>query len=155
MPLTLRPESRTARPFTSLEQEAHLNIVRAALELDADLDDVLKPSGISSTQFNVLRVLRGAEPDGLCRGELGLRLLGRMPDVTRMLDRLEAMHLVHRQREVTDRRQVRTRITTRGSALLADVDAHVEAEHARRLAHLGPRDLRTLVALLTRILQPE
>ncbi len=154
MPATLRDEIRQNRPFTSVEQEAHLNIVRTALELGAHLDDVLKPAGVSVTQFNVLRILRGAEPAGLCRGELGERLLGRMPDVTRLLDRMEKQALVARQRETTDRRQVRTHITTHGRRVLNDVDAKVAAEHELRLGHLGARELRSLIALLTKIRQP-
>lgn len=153
MPTTLRDEIRQTRAFTSVEQEAHLNIVRTALELGAHLDDVLKPAGISVAQFNVLRILRGAQPAGLCRGELGERLLGRMPDVTRLLDRMEKQALVARQRETADRRQVRTRITAQGRRVLQNVDAKVATEHERRLGHLGPRELRTLITLLTKVRQ--
>jgi DNA-binding MarR family transcriptional regulator len=148
MPRALRDEIRQRRPFQSLEQEAHLNIVRTAGVLSDSLDQVLKPAGITLAQYNVLRILRGAEPDGLCRNELRDRMLTRMPDVTRLLDRMEAAGLVRREREVEDRRMVRTRITDPARRLLSDLDASVAAEHRRRLGHLSEAQLRTLIELL-------
>ena len=154
MASALRDELRQRRPFETLEQEAHLNVVRTAAVLTDALERVVKPAGLTLAQFNALRILRGAEPGGLCRNELRDRLVTRMPDVTRLLDRLEQAGLVVRERADADRRLVRTRITAGGLALLAEVDPAVRAEHRQLLGHLGPDDLRTLSDLLTRARAP-
>jgi len=154
MASALRDELRQRRPFETLEQEAHLNVVRTAAVLTDALERVVKPARLTLAQFNALRILRGAEPGGLCRNELRDRLVTRMPDVTRLLDRLEQAGLVVRERSDADRRLVRTRITAGGLALLAEVDPAVRAEHRRLLGHLGPDDLRTLSDLLTRARAP-
>lgn len=145
---TLRDEIRQTRPFTSAEQEAYLSIVRTAGLLVDSLEQVLRPAGLTRAQYNVLRILRGAEPDGLCRNEVRDRMLTRMPDMTRLLDRMEAAGLVSRERDTEDRRQVTTRITARGSRLLDGLEKDIVAEHTRRLGHLGPERLRTLIELL-------
>jgi DNA-binding MarR family transcriptional regulator len=145
----LRDELRQTRPFKSLEQEAYLNLLRTAAVLTDAFELVLKPVGITTQQFNVLRILRGAEPDGLCRNELRDRMLSRMPDMTRLLDRMEEAGLVTRERGDRDRRLVRTHITPRGLEILASLDEPVAAEHARSLGHLTEEQLRMLVALLT------
>lgn len=145
---TLRDEIRQKRPFTSAEQEAHLSIVRTASLLSDGMEQLLKPAGLSMPQYNVLRILRGAEPDGRCRNEVRDRMLTRMPDMTRLLDRMEKAGLVSRTRDAADRRMVTTRITADGMRLLARLEKEVAAEHRRRLGHLGPRRLRTLIELL-------
>jgi DNA-binding MarR family transcriptional regulator len=154
MASALRDELRQRRPFETPEQEAHLNVVRTAAVLTDALERVVKPAGLTLAQFNALRILRGAEPGGLCRNELRDRLVTRMPDVTRLLDRLEHAGLVVRERADADRRLVRTRITAGGLALLAEVDPAVRAEHRRLLGHLAPDDLRVLSDLLTRARAP-
>jgi len=151
----LRDELRQRKPFTSLEQEAFLNIGRTAAVLRDGLEQVLTPQGISLTQYNVLRILRGAGPEGLCRNEIRDRLVSRMPDVTRLLDRMEAGGLVTRVRSTEDRRLVTTRLTARGRDLVDSLDGPVAAEHQRRLGHLSKAQLRTLVELLTLVRQPE
>lgn len=145
----LRDELRQKRPFQSLEQEAYLNVLRTATVLTDAFELLLKPVGITTQQFNVLRILRGAEPEGLCRNELRDRMLSRMPDMTRLLDRMEEAELVTRERSDEDRRLVRTHITRRGRDMLAKLDDQVVAEHERALGHLTEEQLRTLVALLT------
>ena len=154
MSRTLRDEIQQRRPFRSREQEAHLNIVRTAALLSDGFEQVLKPYGISLAQYNVLRILGGAEPEGLCRNELRDRMLSRMPDVTRLLDRMEEAGLVTRTRDAADRRLVSTRITGEGRRLLADLDPVVADEHRRRLGHLGEAQLETLVKLLERVREP-
>ena len=144
----LRDEIRQQRPFTSAEQEAHLSIVRTASVLIAGLEQVLKPAGLSLAQYHVLRILRGAEPDGLCRNDVRDRMLTRMPDMTRLLDRMEASGLVSRTRDTEDRRLVTTRITAKGTRLLKQLADAVAAEHRRRLGHVGRRQLQTLIDLL-------
>lgn len=149
MSSTLRDELRQTRPFQSLEQEAHLNLMRTAAVLTDRFELMLKPAGITPQQFNVLRILRGAGPDGLCRNELRDRMLTRMPDMTRLLDRMEEAGLVTRERGDRDRRLVRTHITPRGLEILAALDDQVVAEHRQSLGHLTEDQLRTLIALLT------
>ena len=100
MTTTLRDEIQQYKPFTSPQQEAFLNIARTQAVLFDAFEKLLRPHGISFTQYNVLRVLRGAEQDGLCRNEVRDRLLTRMPDVTRLLDRMEDRHLPWRLRKV-------------------------------------------------------
>ena len=150
----LRDELRQRKPFKSLEQEAHLNVVRTAAVLADAFEQMLKPAGITGPQYNVLRILRGAEPDGLCRNELRDRMITRMPDMTRLLDRMEDAGLVTRARDGDDRRLVSTHITPRGRRVLDTLDADVAKEHRRRLGHLDAAQLQTLIDLLTRLRQP-
>ena len=147
----LREELRQRKPFTDLEQEAQLSVVRTASLLVDAFEQMLRPYGITATQYNVLRILRGAEPDGLCRNELRDRMLTRMPDVTRLLDRMEDAKLVARSRGSEDRRLVSTRITSKGLRLLDEVQDAVSAEHLRRFHHLGKAQLKTLIDLLNAV----
>lgn len=145
----LRDELQQRKPFGSLYQEAQLNLGRTQAVLADAFDRMLKPFGISGTQYNVLRILRGAEANGLCRNEIRDRLITRMPDVTRLLDRMEEAGLVSRARDEDDRRLVTTRLTALGRELVDRLDAPVEAEHRRALGHLSESQLRTLIELLT------
>jgi DNA-binding MarR family transcriptional regulator len=149
----LADELQQTKPFTSLQQEAQLSVVRtAALLMDA-FEQLLKPYGITAAQFNVLRILRGAEPDGLCRNELRDRLITRMPDVTRMLDRMAEAGLVDRGREGGDRRKVRTRITPKARELVDKLDRVVADEHELRFGQVGKKRLRKLIETLTEVRQ--
>lgn len=150
----LRTELHQSKPFSSLEQEAQLNIVRTGAILRDAFEQLLKPFGISGTQYNVMRILLGSEPQGLCRNELRDRMLTRMPDVTRLLDRMEEVGLVVRARDSEDRRLVTTRITERGRGLLAQLESLVAQEHERRLGHLRDEQLRSLNELLTLVRSP-
>ncbi|MDB4882733.1 MAG: transcriptional regulator [Gemmatimonadetes bacterium] len=149
MTASLRDELRQKKPFTSLQEEAHLNVVRTASALADATEELLKRHGITGTQYNVLRILRGAEPDGLGRNELRDRMLTRMPDMTRLLDRMEDAGLVARTRDAVDRRLVLTRITKAGRRLVDELDTPVGDLHKNRLGHLTATQLRTLVELLT------
>jgi len=149
MTLTLRAELQQRKPFNSLEQEATLNIARTEAALREPLEEVLKGAGVSLTQYNVLRILRGAGPEGLTRNEIRDRLIDRMPDVTRLLDRMEEAGWVSRVREVEDRRCVATHLTRSGRSLVDSLDAPVQEEHARRLGHMTKTQLRTLIDLLS------
>jgi DNA-binding MarR family transcriptional regulator len=108
---------------------------------------VLKTEDLSGTQYNVLRILRGA-PEGLPCGEIASRMITRDPDVTRLLDRLEKRGLISRCRETKDRRTVMTRIAPPGLKLLADLDEPIRDAHRKQLGHLGPKRLQTLAELL-------
>lgn len=144
----LQDEIRQTRPFRSAEQEAAIAVARTAALLEHSVAEVLKPFGLTPTQFNALRILRGADPEGLCRNDVGARMVAIVPDVTRLLDRLEQMGFVTRQREGRDRRFVRSRITPRGLELLASIDPVMADVHARQLGHLGDGRLRALIDLL-------
>ena len=149
MPNALRDEIRQQKPFRSLQEEAFLNVARTGTVLTDGLDGVLGPHGLSQTQYNVLRMLRGAGKEGLCRNEIRDRLITRMPDVTRLLDRMEAAGLVYRDRSTEDRRLVHTTLTAEGKSLVDRLDRAVAREHARLLGHMSEGQLRTLIELLT------
>lgn len=148
MVTTLRDEIKQTKPFTSLAQEAQLSVIRTGALLMDEIEQFLKPYGITATQYNVLRILRGSEPNGLCRNELRDRMLTRMPDMTRLLDRLEEAGLVVRERQDEDRRMVRSRISSAGIELLAELDNVTQDEEKRRFGHLNDQQLRTLIDLL-------
>src|SRR5688572_25760021 len=146
---TLKEDIRQRKAFTSLQQEAFLNVLRTSSTLTDDLEELLKPYGISATQYNVLRILRGAGQGGLCRNELRDRMLTRMPDMTRLLDRMEDAGLVKRSREQDDRRMVLTQITARGRELLGELERPLTQLHREQLSQLTDDQLRTLIDLLT------
>jgi DNA-binding MarR family transcriptional regulator len=143
---TVEP-ARSAR-HGSPEEAAFLELVRTTDLLSRGLVQIFKTEDISPTQYNVLRILRGA-PEGLACGEIAGRMITRDPDVTRLLDRLEKLGLVARCRETKDRRTVRTRITPEGLKLLSRLDDPVQAAHRRQLGHLGRERLRILAELLS------
>lgn len=146
---TLRDEIKQRKPFKSLYEEAALNIVRTSAMLSADFEQVFRPYGLTATQYNVLRILRGADDKGLCRNDVRARLLNKMPDATRLLDRMEAAGLISRSREEEDRRLVSTRLTKKGRQLVDELDPVVARQHKTRLGHLSDKQLETLNALLT------
>ena len=148
MPSQLQSELKQQRPFESLEAEASLSILRTAAEMEYQASEVLKPHGLTGTQYNALRILRGAGQQGLCRNEVRDRLIARVPDATRLLDRLEEMGLVIRSREGEDRRFVLTRITQAGLDLLDKLAEPVAALHKEQLGHVGAEKLQSLVDLL-------
>ena len=148
MTSTLREELRQQKPFVSLEQEAHLSIVRTGSLLTDAIEQLLKPFAVTATQYNVLRILRGAEPRGLCRNDLRDRMLTKMPDVTRLLDRMEDAKLVARARDSEDRRLVSTRITSKGLRLLEELEDAVYATHESCFRQLGKTQLRALIDML-------
>ena len=136
------------RPFRRVEDEAFVNIQRTADALMQGVAATLKPMGLSPTQYNVLRILRGAEPDGLGCREIADRMIARDPDITRLLDRLEERGLVARSRHREDRRVITTRITEKGLRLLKELDEPVDRLHMEQLGHLGDQKLRSLIQLL-------
>ncbi len=133
----------------TLEKQVFLEFLRISDSLVQDAENILKPSGLSHTQYNVLRILRGAEPDGLACSGIGERMLTHDPDITRLLDRLDSRGLIKREREQEDRRVVRTRITEAGLKLLAELDAPVCDLHRKQLGHMQPQQLEELKNLLS------
>jgi DNA-binding MarR family transcriptional regulator len=153
MPGTLRNEIKQSRPFVSLEQEAMLNIARTDAILGYSIIEALKAYDVTPTQYNVLRILRGAGDKGLCREDIRERLISQVPDVTRLLDRLEEAGLVGRERDADDRRLVTTRITDAGLELLGSLDRPINEAHRKQLGHMTKAELRTLIALLEKARQ--
>lgn len=131
----------------SPEEATFLELLRTTEMLSRGLVPVLKAEDLSATQYNVLRILRGA-PEGLPCGEIANRMISRDPDVTRLLDRLEKRGLISRSRETTDRRMVVTRITSEGLQSLSRLDNPVQQAHIRQLGHLGRKRMELLTRLL-------
>jgi DNA-binding MarR family transcriptional regulator len=129
------------------EEAAFLELCRTTDVLGRRLTALLKAEDLSPTQYNVLRILRGA-PDGLACGEIGNRMITRDPDITRLLDRLEKRGLISRCRESKDRRMVTATITPEGLGLLGRMDEPVRAMHRSQLGHLGRARLGALTELL-------
>lgn len=129
------------------EESAYVDLLRTTEALSRPLAQLLKTEDLSPTQYNVLRILRGA-PEGLTCGEIGNRMITHDPDITRLLDRLEKRNWVARARATGDRRVVLTRIAPQGLALLARLDEPIRARHRRLLGHLGASRLRSLSRLL-------
>jgi len=140
--------TKPRKPSHSLEQEAFLSLQRTADLLARGAEEAIKRSGLSGTQYNVLRILRGAGASGLCCGEVAERMITHDPDITRLLDRLEKRGLIVRARESKDRRIITVRIAPQGLRILAQVDGPIEEFHRRQLGHLGERRLRLLMGLL-------
>ena len=147
----LHVELRQSKPYDLVEEEVHVSIARTAALLERAVAQVLKPYGITPTQYNVLRILRGAGAEGLCRNEIGSRLINPVPDVTRLLDRMEDLALIARQRDEDDRRQVRTLLTAKGLGLVNDLDGVLRDGHVARLAHVPADRLTTLVSTLAEV----
>ncbi|MFZ0200418.1 MAG: MarR family transcriptional regulator [Candidatus Sulfotelmatobacter sp.] len=140
---TEKKRSRAALP----EEALFLELVRTTDMLSRGLVKVLRTEELSSTQYNVLRILRGSAA-GLPCGEIASRMITRDPDITRLLDRLEKRGLISRCRETEDRRMVMARITPAGMKVLARLDEPVQESHRKQLGHLGRERLRTLAELL-------
>ena len=151
MAADLRTELKQTKPFRGVRHEASLSIQRTAAVLEHAFETWLKPSGITATQYNVLRILRGAGSNGLCRNEVRERMVRRVPDVTRLLDRLEEQGLIGRARGGSDRRYVTTRITRAGLKILADLDKGVDEFHQQELGHMAEGRLQVLVDLLAEV----
>jgi DNA-binding MarR family transcriptional regulator len=143
-----------AKGFDSVEQEVFLNLWRAYDCLKAVEDELFTQFELSAQQYNVLRLLRSAAPQGMQTMELGRRLISRAPDTTRMLDRLETRGLIQRRRLENNRRVVEVVITRHGKSLLDEMSAGVLAMHRRQLGHLNSKQSRQLIELLREVRRP-
>jgi DNA-binding MarR family transcriptional regulator len=147
----LQQEIHQTKAIRLLEEEATLNIVRTADVLMLALSGVLKAYLLSETQYNVLRILRGAGEDGASCKDIGSRLVARDPDITRLMDRLEQRGLVTRDRARQDRRVVTHRLTKAGLELANELDRPIEALHRKTMGHMTAGKLRDLVGLLEEV----
>jgi DNA-binding MarR family transcriptional regulator len=144
----LQADIKQSRPFSRIEEEAYLNLLRTADALLQRESAMLKQHGLSQTQYNALRILRGAGEDGLPCGEIAERMITHDPDITRLMDRLEARGWVERSRSERDRRVVTARITPSGIELLDPLDEPINELLGRMLGHLNEANLRQLIDLL-------
>lgn len=144
----LQDEIRQKAPFTSVEQETYLNLLRTAEALSQQVEKLLRASGLSGTQYNVLRILRGAGPGGLTCGETGERMVTHDPDITRLLDRLEKRKLITRARDARDRRVVTARITRQGLRLLEELNEPLAGLQRKLFGRMSKQDLKKLSLLL-------
>lgn len=135
-------------PFSSREEEALLNLLRTADCLQRSFHLKTRHWGVTSTQYNVLRILRGAQPQGLTCSAIGSRMITAEPDITRLLARLKALKLIRQQRDRNDRRVVWTRISEHGLELLRKMDPVILALPGELLGHLGGTDLVELIRIL-------
>ena len=146
---TLYREIRQTRPFHSLEEEAYVALRLTAQVLDEPWARYLrKTEGISPSQYNLLRILRGAGVEGRTMSEIGERMINRDPDVTRLADRTIKLGLARRQRDEQDRRVVKLYITPRGLTMLTRLDAQVNVFLEAAMGSLGRQKLRQLRDLL-------
>lgn len=133
---------------TPLPDQAFVALLKAADMLSQEAEQFLKAAGLTAAQYNVLRILRGAGPEGLaCRG-IGERMISRDPDITRLLDRMEKRGLITRERQTDDRRVVKARITAHGLGLLKTLDQPVHDLHKRQFRHVSAARLKLFTGLL-------
>jgi DNA-binding MarR family transcriptional regulator len=151
VPSKLQTEIKQSKPFAGVEHEALLNIQRTASFVVHTLQQLLKRHSLTEPQYNVLRILRGAGPDGLRCSEIGDRMIARDPDVTRLIERLQRNGLIERRRDARDRRVVHSRITAQGLKILEDLDPEVAATSNGMLSHMAPEKLRALIELLEEV----
>ncbi len=139
---------RSNRRSYSLEQQAFIAVLRTAGWMEWRVAEMLKPHGLSPTQYNALRILRGAGSEGLPCREISERMINRDPDITRLLVRLEHRSLVLRSREPSDRRIIKARISMAGLDLLQKLDRRIDHFHRQLLGHMGRQELTSLIRLL-------
>ena len=144
----LKSEIAQEPPFSSAEEEALLNVMRTSDCLHRVFHRKTRDWGITSTQHNVLRILRGAQPDGLTCSAIGARMITAEPDITRLLSRLKALKYVRQQRDRRDRRVVWTQISENGLELLEEMDPVIQQLPGELLGHLEKDEVTELIRLL-------
>jgi DNA-binding MarR family transcriptional regulator len=144
----LQAELKQNVPFASREQEAYLSLLRTADALQSRVEAKLKEFGLTGTQYNALRILRGAGQEGIPCSDIAERMITRDPDITRLLDRLQKRGLVERSRGKKDRRVIYGKITTAGLKLLRELDAPLERHGRELLRHVAQATLQQLIDLL-------
>jgi len=143
--------AQTSRVALPSGDRAFIALQKAADKLALQAEQLLKSNGLTGAQYNVLRILRGAEPEGLACSSIGERMISHDPDMTRLLDRMEKRTLITRQRQSDDRRVVKTRITRGGLEVLKRLDSPIRELHKRQFARMGNARVKTLAELLEEI----
>lgn len=151
MPGHLQAELKQNKPFPRRTAEALLSVMRTAAVLEHQLTEALKPYGLTHTQYNVLRILRGAGAKGLCGRDVAGRLVSKVPDVSRLLDRMEETGLISRKRDPGDRRHVTARIASRGLGVLELATPPLEVVEHARFGQLDGERLEALIEALTAV----
>ncbi len=146
--MVCRRNSNKNSPSPAAQQETYLSLLRTADALQAQVEGKLKEFGLTGTQYNALRILRGAGPEGLPCREIGERMITHDPDITRLLNRLEDRGFVERTRARHDRRVIYGKITAAGLKLLREMDAPIEKHSREILRHVGQKQLKQLIELL-------
>ncbi len=144
----------TSRYQASLEERIAVLILRAADFVGQEGEQLLKSHGLTATQYNVLRILRGAGPEGLPCKSVGDRMISHDPDMTRLLDRMEKRGMIVRERQKDDRRVVKTRITSQGLEILKRLDQPMREVHKKHFAHFSAANLKQLEELLEECQKP-
>src|SRR6266576_2969094 len=147
----MRTDQKAPENFRSREQQATLGLLRTADAVKRSLAQVIEPHGITPQQYNVLRILRGAGPEGLPTLTIGERMIEQTPGVTRLIDRLERKELVSRIPCSKDRRRVFCRITAKGLGLLTELDEPVNRWDAQTVSILPASEVDSLITLLDRV----
>ena len=145
-------DAESGKVRSCLEEQVFVQLQRSADQLRRPVECFLKAAGLSPTQYNVLRILRGAGKAGCSCGEIAERMVTRDPDITRLLDRMETRGLVTRARADNDRRVITTHVTKEGLALLEQLDEPIQALHREQMGHLGRDVLTRLRNLLEKVL---
>src|ERR1700730_18200504 len=141
------------RPSLPSEDRAFIALQKAADKLALQAEKLLQSNCPTGAQYNVLRILRGAEPQGLACSSIGERMISHDPDITRLLDRMEKRSLITRQRQSDDRRVVKTRITPSGLEILKRLEKPIRELHKHQFQHMATARVKTLVGLLREIVQ--
>lgn len=149
--MSIREEIKQTKPFERIEEEALISVSRTSSMLERALTSLLKPFGVTPTQYNILRILRGSQDTGLCRYEIADRMIAQVPDVTRLLDRMEEAGLIRRTRGTDDRRVVRTEITEKGAETLEKIAPELTKWHDRLAKQVDAEDLSKLVRVLDQL----
>lgn len=145
----------SSRPGIHVEDQLFIAILKTADLLAQQAEQVIKAAGLTPAQYNVLRILRGAEPQGLPCRALGDRMISRDPDMTRLLDRLEKQGYITRERQKDDRRVIKTRITAGGLKQLKKLDQPVHQVHQGQFRHMSVARLKQLGELLQEVAKRE
>ncbi|MEM7306585.1 MAG: MarR family transcriptional regulator [Planctomycetota bacterium] len=141
-----------SKPDLTAARDVYLNLVRAHEKLHAEFTALFREHGLTQAQYNVLRILLGGPKEGAPCQYVGERLLNRVPDVTRLIDRMETAGLVERERSAEDRRVVLVRVTAEGGRLCERLRRPVADLHRRQLAHMSPRQVEALSRGLQQVL---
>ena len=147
----LLEELKQSKPFARPSDEALVSIMRTASILEHGSNEILREFGITQTQYNVLRILRGAGASGLCGKEIAERLVSRVPDVSRLLDRMEETGLLGKKRDAADRRHVTARLTAKGKRVLDEATPKLAEFGRARVEKLSARTGEGLVEALATI----
>jgi DNA-binding MarR family transcriptional regulator len=147
---TVGEEIHQSKPFGTIEEELLVSLLRTTDVLQERFEQLIRPFNISMTQYNVLRILRGAGPEGCTCGEIGERMIAREPDVTRLLERMDKAGLIKRSRDKEDRRVVVTRITSSGLRLLDEMEPKLRVLDGL-MQPMGERKIKAMLKLLDEV----